>query len=69
MEQKKCVEWYVTASKGDLQELIKLANSEPRLVNKKVCMLYFIYQLFYTGGRIYVYPAENNQNIINCKIN
>ncbi|CAG9858132.1 unnamed protein product [Phyllotreta striolata] len=36
LEPKKCVEWYVTASKGDYQELLKLASSEPRLVNKKV---------------------------------
>lgn len=26
----------MTASKGDFQELLKLANAEPRLVNKKV---------------------------------
>ncbi|KAG5874483.1 hypothetical protein JTB14_004400 [Gonioctena quinquepunctata] len=36
LEPKKCMEWYVTASKGDYQELLRLANSEPRLVNKKV---------------------------------
>ncbi|XP_018576011.2 ankyrin repeat domain-containing protein SOWAHC [Anoplophora glabripennis] len=35
LEPKKCMEWYVTASKGDFQELLKLANAEPRLVNKK----------------------------------
>nr|XP_023018730.1 ankyrin repeat domain-containing protein SOWAHC-like [Leptinotarsa decemlineata] len=35
LEPKKCMEWYVTASKGDYQELLRLANSEPRLVNKK----------------------------------
>ncbi|XP_057653973.1 uncharacterized protein LOC130892535 [Diorhabda carinulata] len=42
LEPKKCMEWYVTASRGDYQELIKLANKEPRLVNKKVrfCLLF-----------------------------
>ncbi|XP_044748919.1 ankyrin repeat domain-containing protein SOWAHC isoform X2 [Coccinella septempunctata] len=35
LDPKKCVEWYVTASKGDCQELLKLAKDEPRLVNKK----------------------------------
>ncbi|KAJ3660444.1 hypothetical protein Zmor_004893 [Zophobas morio] len=36
LEPKKCTEWYVTASKGDIQELLKLAQDEPRLVNRKV---------------------------------
>ncbi|XP_076272599.1 ankyrin repeat domain family member sosondowah [Rhynchophorus ferrugineus] len=36
LEPKKCQEWYVTASRGDYQELVKLAREEPRLVNKKV---------------------------------
>jgi hypothetical protein len=36
LEPKKCMEWYVTASKGDIQELLKLAQDEPRLVNRKV---------------------------------
>jgi hypothetical protein len=35
LEPKKCMEWYVTASKGDIQELLKLAQDEPRLVNRK----------------------------------
>ncbi|XP_060534723.1 uncharacterized protein LOC132707074 [Cylas formicarius] len=35
LEPKKCQEWYVTASRGDCQELMKLARSEPRLVHKK----------------------------------
>ncbi|XP_048525641.1 ankyrin repeat domain-containing protein SOWAHB isoform X3 [Dendroctonus ponderosae] len=35
LEPKKCQEWYVTASRGDCQELLKLARDEPRLVNKK----------------------------------
>lgn len=35
IDAKKCQEWYVTTSKGDLQELLKLAKEEPRLVNKK----------------------------------
>ncbi|CAG9821580.1 unnamed protein product, partial [Phaedon cochleariae] len=35
LEPKKCMEWYVTASKGDYQELLKLAHQEPRLVKKK----------------------------------
>ncbi|XP_050512873.1 uncharacterized protein LOC114328338 [Diabrotica virgifera virgifera] len=38
IDPKKCVEWYVTASRGDYQELLKLANTEPRLVNKKVTL-------------------------------
>lgn len=36
LDPKKCVEWYVTASKADCQELLKLAKDEPRLVHKKV---------------------------------
>ncbi|KAF7278489.1 hypothetical protein GWI33_008390 [Rhynchophorus ferrugineus] len=36
LEPKKCQEWYVTASRGDYQELVKLAREEPRLVNKKL---------------------------------
>lgn len=35
LEPKKCQEWYVTASRGDYQELLKLARDEPRLVNRK----------------------------------
>ncbi|CAH0546751.1 unnamed protein product [Brassicogethes aeneus] len=36
VDNKKCVEWYVTASKGEYQDLIKLAIAEPRLAKKKV---------------------------------
>ncbi|XP_066138966.1 ankyrin repeat domain-containing protein SOWAHC [Euwallacea fornicatus] len=35
LDPKKCQEWYVTASKGDCQELLKLAHDAPGLVNKK----------------------------------
>ncbi|XP_066250572.1 ankyrin repeat domain-containing protein SOWAHA [Euwallacea similis] len=35
LDPKKCQEWYVTASKGDCQELLKLAHDAPSLVNKK----------------------------------
>ncbi|CAH1123175.1 unnamed protein product [Ceutorhynchus assimilis] len=35
LEPKKCQEWYVTASRGDCQELLRLARDEPRLVNRK----------------------------------
>lgn len=30
------MEWYVTMSKGDYQELLRLVNAEPKLVKKKV---------------------------------
>ncbi|KAJ3629451.1 hypothetical protein MTP99_013844 [Tenebrio molitor] len=40
LEPKKCMEWYVTASKGDIQELLKLAQDEPRLVNRKQAPLH-----------------------------
>ncbi|KAL1517009.1 hypothetical protein ABEB36_000829 [Hypothenemus hampei] len=41
LEPKKCQEWYVTASRADCQELLKLAQKEPRLVNKKANVLHW----------------------------
>ncbi|XP_049819961.1 mental retardation GTPase activating protein homolog 4 isoform X2 [Aethina tumida] len=35
MEPKKLVEWFVTASKGEYHELVKLAAADRRLVKKK----------------------------------
>ncbi|CAH1113083.1 unnamed protein product [Psylliodes chrysocephalus] len=46
LEPKKCMEWYVTASRGDYQELLKLANNEPRLVSKKVSNEFFYFNFF-----------------------
>lgn len=35
-DPKKCAAWYVTAAKGDYQELAKLASEDTRLVKLKV---------------------------------
>ncbi|XP_030767459.1 ankyrin repeat domain-containing protein SOWAHB isoform X2 [Sitophilus oryzae] len=48
IDAKKCQEWYVTTSKGDLQELLKLAKEEPRLVNKKDP---FTYNVLHWGAK------------------
>lgn len=42
LEPKRCQEWYVTASKGDYHELLRLAKDEPRFVNLRVSDVLFI---------------------------